>query len=91
MPIYPDVVALTKVTGSVTVTSVPASSYKKQTVTMSTRYQIVGMPEVSTSTSNAEAEVVSGGKNSFVVKAVNTDIADQDIDIDYTVYVLEGS
>lgn len=85
----PDIVSLEKKTGSVTVTAVPAGGSSKQTVTISGSYIIVGAPKVSTATTNAEVELVNGGKNEFTVKAINNGASAQDVAVDYEVYVMK--
>jgi len=87
--VFPDLVALKKITGSTTISTVPAGGSKKATITLNTAYLIIGVPKVSTSTENAEVEVVNGGKNTFTVKAINNGASDTDVAVSYEVYVLK--
>lgn len=86
--VTPDLPNLKKIAGSATASSVAAGGSAKVTITLDSIYVIVGVPEVSTSTTNAEVELVNGGKNEFTVKAINNGAAAQDIAIDYEVYVI---
>jgi len=86
--VTPDLPSLKKITGSQTVSSVDAGASKDATVTLSSNYVIVGVPEVSTDTENADVVLISGGKNSFKVRATNNAGSAQDIVVDYTVYVI---
>lgn len=91
MGIFPDVVAKTKLTGSVTVTAVPSGGTKTQTVTLGDAYLIIGVPKVSTSTANCEVELVNGGENEFTVKAINNGRDWVDVVVDYEVVALKSA
>lgn len=49
---------------------------------------IVGVPEVTTSTSNATVELVNGGVNKLKIKATNTDAGAQAVAYSVTVYAI---
>jgi len=91
MGIFPDVVAKTKLMGSVTVTAVPSGGTKTQTVTLGDAYLIIGVPKVSTSTASCEVELANGGENEFTVKAINNDTVDVDVVVDYEVVALKSA
>jgi len=84
----PDLPSYKIITGSATASSVPASGSSDVTITLDDAYIIVGMPNVSTGTPDAEVIVVNGGRNSFVVRATNNSSAAQDIAISYSVGVI---
>ena len=92
MSMYPDVVALRKVRGSVTIASIDAGASVTRTVTLDDTYLIVGVPKVETENAEVELEVVNGGKNEFTFRAINTNgsSAQSDVVVNYEVYVLRG-
>lgn len=49
---------------------------------------IVGVPEVTTSTSNATVVLENGGVNKLKIKATNTDAGDQAVAYTVTVYAI---
>ena len=87
---FPDLVALRKLTGTITITGVDAGGSKRAKITLPHNYLVIGMPRVSTETTDAEVEVVNGGGNEFEVKAINNGASAQDVVINYEVYVLVG-
>jgi len=86
--VTPDLPSLKKITGSYTVSAVGAGASADATIAISEPVVIVGAPEVSTSTPNADVVLISGGKNSFKVRVTNNDINARDVVVDYTVYVI---
>lgn len=84
----PSIPGLEKLPGSVTVTGVAAGGTAEATITLSSRYIIVGVPEVSTPTANATVELINGGKNKFTVRVTNSDAVAKDVQVDYVVYVV---
>ena len=86
---YPDLVALEKISGSYTISSVSAGGSKDATIELSDKYFIVGIPKVSTSTVDCSVIVTNGGKNSFGVRASNSSGSDTDVVVDYEVYVIK--
>lgn len=89
--IYPDLVALRKVRGSITIAGVAAGATVTQTITLKETYLIIGMPKVSTPTADCTVKLVNGGKNEFTVEATNGGAAAVDIVVEYETYVLEGA
>lgn len=85
----PDIVSLEKKTGSTTASGVSAGGYSYVTVTLASNLIIIGVPKVSTTTTDARVEVVNGGKNTFTVKAYNDGASAQDVAISYEVYVMK--
>ena len=85
----PDLVSLEKKTGQVTASNVGAGSSVDVTVTLGSNDVIVGVPNVSTATTNADVVLVNGGENSFVVRATNNNTVAQNIVIDYQVNVIK--
>ena len=88
--LYPQLVNVKKVTGNYTASSVGAGASVDATITLSSKYLIVGVPKITLQTANADAVLINGGKNSFDVRLTNNDAAAQDITIDYEVYVITG-
>jgi len=88
-PNYPDLIALEKVTGSYTVSNVGAGSSEDATITLDSKYFIVGVPKVSTSTTDCSVILINGGKNSFTVRTSNNGSSATDITVDYEVYVIK--
>ena len=86
---YPDLVGLQAITGSITITAVSAGGDKDGTVTLDSNYFIVGVPDVSTATSDASVILINGGKNSFDVRASNAGGSEASIVVDYTVYAIK--
>ncbi|AQQ75552.1 hypothetical protein JDFR1000234_77 [uncultured archaeal virus] len=85
--IYP--LRIKKITGSATVSAVPANSYKKATITLSEPYLVISA-KVSTSTSNAEVDVVNFGEGQIEVRAYDSSGVQQDVAVSYTAWVLMG-
>jgi len=91
MPIFPDVVGLKKVTGSYTESGLGAGATVTRTITLKNIYLLIGVPNVSTETTDATVKLVNGGKYSFDVEITNNGGAAADVVVDYTAYVLEGA
>jgi len=85
-PNYPDLVALKKIEGSITVPLVPAGGTEDAVIEVEDKYFIVGVPEVVANV--GEAILINGGKNKFAVRVSNPATAAQDIVVNYTVYVI---
>jgi len=89
---FPQFSMYKKVKGSVTVSGVAAGGSSKVTITIPGNVVIIGVPKVSTSTSNADVEVVNGGEREFTVRAINLDSTNaQDIVVNYEALVAIGS
>ena len=86
---YPDLVALEKITGSYTISTVPAGGSKDATIQLDSKYFIIGVPKVSTSTADCSVIVINGGKSSFGVRASNSGGSDTDVVVDYEVYAIK--
>ena len=88
--LYPQLVNVKKVSGSYTASSVGAGASVDATITLSSKYLIIGVPKITLQTANADAVFINGGKNTFSVRLTNNDASAQDITIDYEAYVITG-
>ena len=88
-PNYPDLIALEKITGSYTISSVDPGGTKDATIQLDSKYFIVGMPKVSTSTTGCSVILINGGKNEFTVRASNGTSTATDVVVDYEAYAIK--
>ena len=88
--LFPQLAMFKVIKGSVTVT-VDAGTTVEHVIDLKKNYAIVGVPEVSTSTPDAEVKVVNGGINKFTVEITNSGTSSADVEVKYTVLVAQGS
>jgi len=92
MALFPDIVALRKISGSTTIANIDAGATTTVTITLDSNYIVLGVPKVSTANASVTLKVINGGANEFTVEATNTDTVNPqtNVVVDYEVYVIEG-